>query len=89
MDRSAAQLVVLASDCDHPEYVKLVKALAAARKVQLVEVASRKTLGEFCGLFKLDEEGNATNVVLTSSAAVTALPTEGRLAAFLQELKSA
>lgn len=46
IEKHAAQLCVLAEDCDQPDYVKLVKALRADHNVKLLTVPSAKTLGE-------------------------------------------
>ncbi|KAG8081483.1 hypothetical protein GUJ93_ZPchr0007g3191 [Zizania palustris] len=63
IEKHAAQLCVLAEDCDQPDYVKLVKALCAEHNVHLVTVSSAKTLGEWAGLCKIDSEGKARKVV--------------------------
>lgn len=63
LDRGEAQLCVLASDCDEPNYTRLVEALCAEHDVSLVRVPEKKQLGEWAGLCKIDEEGNATKVV--------------------------
>ncbi|XP_027160211.1 40S ribosomal protein S12-like isoform X1 [Coffea eugenioides] len=63
IEKHAAQLCVLAEDCDQPDYVKLVKALCADHNVSLITVPSAKTLGEWAGLCKIDPEGNARKVV--------------------------
>ncbi|KAL3342269.1 hypothetical protein AABB24_026340 [Solanum stoloniferum] len=63
IEKHAAQLCVLAEDCDQPDYVKLVKALCADHNVSLVTVLNAKTLGEWAGLCKIDSEGKARKVV--------------------------
>lgn len=63
LDRGEAQLCILASDCDEPNYSKLIEALCAEHDVSLVKVPDKKQLGEWAGLCKIDEEGNATKVV--------------------------
>lgn len=50
IEKHAAQLCVLAEDCDQPDYVKLVKALCADHNVNLITVPSAKTLGEWSGV---------------------------------------
>ncbi|CAI0406731.1 unnamed protein product [Linum tenue] len=50
IERHAAQLCVLAEDCNQADYVKLVKALCAEHNVNLVTVPSAKTLGEWAGV---------------------------------------
>ncbi|KAF6168532.1 hypothetical protein GIB67_015079 [Kingdonia uniflora] len=62
IEKHAAQLCVLAEDCDQPDYVKLVKALCADHNVSLIAVPSGKTLGEWAGLCKIDSEGKARKV---------------------------
>jgi len=63
LDRNLAELCVLASDCDEPAYTRLIEALCAEHEVALVRVPDKKQLGEWAGLCKIDEEGNATKVV--------------------------
>lgn len=53
IEKHAAQLCVLAEDCDQPDYVKLVKALCAEHNVSLLTVPSAKTLGEWAGVSTL------------------------------------
>lgn len=50
IEKHAAQLCVLAEDCDQPDYVKLVKALCADHNVSLITVPSAKSLGEWAGV---------------------------------------
>lgn len=50
IEKHAAQLCVLAEDCNQPDYVKLVKALCADHNVHLVAIPSAKTLGEWAGV---------------------------------------
>ena len=59
LDSGRARLCCLAEDCDHPEYVQLVKALCEEHNVYLLMVATGKQLGEWCGLCKIDEEGGS------------------------------
>ncbi|KAL2462776.1 40S ribosomal protein S12-2 [Forsythia ovata] len=70
IEKHAAQLCVLAEDCDQPDYVKLVKALCADHNVNLITVPSAKTLGEWAGLCKIDSEGKARKVVGASCVVV-------------------
>lgn len=53
IEKHAAQLCVLAEDCDQPDYVKLVKALCADHNVKLITAPSAKTLGEWAGVSRL------------------------------------
>ncbi|KAJ7962766.1 40S ribosomal protein S12 [Quillaja saponaria] len=70
IEKHAAQLCVLAEDCDQPDYVKLVKGLCADHNVNLLTVPSAKTLGEWAGLCKIDSEGKARKVVGCSCVVV-------------------
>ena len=70
LDRKTAHLCVLASDCDEPEYTRLVEALCADHEINLLKVPSAKELGEFAGLCKLDAEGNARKVVAASCVVI-------------------
>jgi len=71
LEANQARLVMLASDCDEPQYVALVKALCDEHNVNLVMVPTKAQLGEFAGLFKLAADGSAKNVVPCSCAVVT------------------
>lgn len=50
IEKHAAQLCVMAEDCNQPDYIKLVKALCADHNVSLISVPSAKTLGEWAGV---------------------------------------
>jgi hypothetical protein len=63
VESRSAQLAVMAQDCDQPDYSKLVQALCSEANVSLITVPASKTLGEWCGLCKLDAEGLARKVV--------------------------
>ncbi|XP_039126466.1 40S ribosomal protein S12-like [Dioscorea cayenensis subsp. rotundata] len=70
IEKHAAQLCLLAEDCNQPDYVKLVKALCADHNVHLITVPSAKTLGEWAGLCKIDSEGKARKVVGSSCVVI-------------------
>jgi len=70
IEKHAALLCVLAEDCDQPDYTKLIKALCADHNVNLITVASAKTLGEWAGLCKIDSEGKARKVIGASCVVV-------------------
>ncbi|RZC50580.1 hypothetical protein C5167_019008 [Papaver somniferum] len=53
IEKHAAQLCVLAEDCNQVDYVKLVKALCLDHNVKLITVPSAKTLGEWAGVWWL------------------------------------
>lgn len=52
IEKHAAQLCVVAEDCNQADYVKLVKALCADHNVKLMSIPSAKTLGEWAGVSK-------------------------------------
>lgn len=70
LDRRTAHLCVLASNCDEPNYVRLVEALCAEHKIHLIKVPDNKQLGEWVGLCKIDADGLPRNVVACSCAVV-------------------
>jgi len=49
LERGEAQLVILAEDCDHEGYVKLVTALTAEKGVYLIKVPEKAKLGDWAG----------------------------------------
>jgi ribosomal protein L7Ae-like RNA K-turn-binding protein len=64
LDKGVARLCVLATNCDVDAYKKLVKALCESKNIPIIEVETHALLGEWCGLCKLDKEGNARKVRL-------------------------
>ncbi len=70
LDRREAHLCVLASNCDEPNYVKLIEALCAEHNINLLRVDDNKKLGEWAGLCKLDKDGKARKVVRCSCCVV-------------------
>jgi small subunit ribosomal protein S12e len=50
IEKHAAELCILAEDCDQPDYVKLVKGLCAEHNVHLIAVPASKTIGEWAGV---------------------------------------
>mmetsp|Transcript_118389 Transcript_118389/g.166394 ORF Transcript_118389/g.166394 Transcript_118389/m.166394 type:complete len:156 (-) Transcript_118389:21-488(-) len=70
LDSRQALFCVLARNCDHQEYVRLVEALCAETGTGIVRVASNQDLGEWAGLCVYDKEGNARKVVGCSCVVV-------------------
>eukprot|EP01127_Copromyxa_protea_P009182 TRINITY_DN2146_c0_g1_i1.p1 TRINITY_DN2146_c0_g1~~TRINITY_DN2146_c0_g1_i1.p1 ORF type:complete len:136 (-),score=35.35 TRINITY_DN2146_c0_g1_i1:31-438(-) len=70
LDRQEAHLCVLAQDCAEQDYIKLVTALCKMHDIPLVQAPNRETLGEWCGLYKLDQYDNPRKVVKTSCVVV-------------------
>merc|ERR1712029_749504 len=71
LDRREALLILLATNINEPSYSKLVEALCQEHNIRLLKVDSNKTLGEWCGLCKIDKEGNARKIVGCGVVAVT------------------
>lgn len=53
----------MASNCGDQTYIKLVEALCAEHKIDLITVDDNKKLGEWAGMCKIDKEGKARKVV--------------------------
>lgn len=70
LDQRAGKICILAESCEEKEYVRLIEALCAEHKVQLVKVADAKQLGEWVGLCKIDKNGDAQKVVACACAVV-------------------
>ena len=49
LDKGAAHLCVLASNCDEPNVVKLIEALCAEHNINLIKVDDKKKLGQWAG----------------------------------------
>jgi len=90
VESRSAQLAVMAQDCDQPDYTKLVQALCSEANVSLITVPASKTLGEWCGLCKLDAEGLARKVVGCSFVVIKDYGEESEALGVVQEyLKNA
>jgi small subunit ribosomal protein S12e len=71
LDRGAARLCILASDCDNDEYSRLVKALCDENNVPLIMADEGKELGAWVGLAKLAADATVRKSVRCSVAVVT------------------
>ena len=88
LDRRKARLVVLASDCDKPEYKKLIQCLCNEFNVHILEVPTKEALGKMVGLCKYDKKGEPRKVVKTSCVVVRDFGKQSRHLDFvLQHLK--
>merc|ERR1712084_69797 len=70
LDKRQALLCILANNCDEQTYVKLIEALCGEHGINLIKVDDNKKLGEWAGLCKIDNEGNARKVVGCSCVVV-------------------
>ena len=70
LDKRQALLCILSNNCDEQTYVKLIEALCAEHGINLIKVDDNKKLGEWAGLCKIDNEGNARKVVGCSCVVV-------------------
>ncbi|GAA5865449.1 hypothetical protein JCM5296_001033 [Sporobolomyces johnsonii] len=70
LDKRQAHLCVLNEACTEAEYTKLIEALCAEHKINLIKISDPKLLGEWAGLCKLDKEGVARKVVGCSCVVV-------------------
>ena len=71
LDARQAHLCVLCESVDEPAYTKLVEALCAEHKINLIKVSDSKKLGEWSGLCTIDKDGNARKIVGCSCCVVT------------------
>ncbi|GLC42242.1 40S ribosomal protein S12 [Pleodorina starrii] len=89
IEKGQAQLCILAEDCNQPDYKKLIEALCGEHNVNLISVPENKQLGQWCGLCKIDPQGEARKVVGCSCAVITDYGEETAGLSMLQEyLKS-
>ncbi|GAA5993181.1 hypothetical protein JCM10908_001328 [Rhodotorula pacifica] len=70
LDKRQAHLCVLNESCTEGEYVKLIEALCAEHKINLIKISDPKLLGEWVGLCKHDKDGVARKVVGCSCVVV-------------------
>jgi small subunit ribosomal protein S12e len=70
LDKRQAHLCVLVETCNEAEYIKLIEALCAEHKINLIKVGDAKVLGTWAGLCKIDREGNPRKIVGCSCVVV-------------------
>merc|ERR1712224_734842 len=78
IDGGKAQVCFLAEGCNEPAYKKLVQGLCLEKNVPLIDVPDNKSLGEWCGLCKIDKDGLPRKVVGASCAVVIDFGEEGQ-----------
>jgi len=74
MASSNSELVILATDVNNNEYTSLVEGMAKESKTPLIKVDSKELLGQWCGLAKLDEEGEVTKARACGAVSLRSLP---------------
>jgi len=77
LEKRTSVCAFLANDVSEDQYKKLIEALARDANVPLIKVDSAKTLGEWVGLCKYDEDGEATKVVKCGCVAIREWPVMG------------
>ncbi|CAD6578169.1 MAG: 40S ribosomal protein S12 [Cyphobasidiales sp. Tagirdzhanova-0007] len=70
LDKRQAHLCVLNESCTEAEYTKLIEALCAEHKINLIKVSDPKVLGTWAGLCKIDRDGTPRKVVGCSCVVV-------------------
>lgn len=70
LDKRQAHLCVLVETVTEAEYLKLIEALCAEHKINLIKVGDAKVLGTWAGLCKIDKEGNPRKIVGCSCVVV-------------------
>lgn len=88
LDRREAVLCVLAQSCNEPAYTKLVTALCKEHNIPLIQVADGKSLGEWAGLCKYNNQGKAVQVVKCSCVVAKAWGEETAAYSFIQNVIS-
>merc|ERR1739838_709028 len=78
LDRKSAYFCVLCTDIDTSAYTALVEAMCNEHQIPYINVDNAKTLGEWAGLCKLDQEGNPRKVVPCKCVVVTDIGRESQ-----------
>ncbi len=85
LDSRQAHMCVLAESCEEKEYLRLIEALCAEYKINLIKVADAKKLGEMVGLCKIDKNGVAQKVVACACVVVKGYGEETQALSFLND----
>jgi len=85
LDKREALLCILAESTDEKNINKLVEALCKEHNINLIKIDDAKKLGEWCGLCKIDKEGQARKVVRCSTAVIHDWGRESQALDIIQE----
>ena len=86
-----AEVVFLATDVNEKEYKNLIEAICKEQKTALINVDSKEILGQWCGLSKIDDEGEVVRARSCGVVAIKKIPgTEAgeKLKAFIGQSSS-
>lgn len=82
-----AELVILASDVNEPQYKALIEAISRENKTALINVDSKEILGNWAGLSKFDDEGEVVKARPCGVLALKSIPNSAageKLKAYIQ-----
>jgi len=82
-----AELVILASDVNEPQYKALIEAISRENKTALINVDSKEILGNWAGLSKFDDEGEVVKARPCGVLALKSIPSSAageKLKAYIQ-----
>lgn len=69
-----AECVFLATDVNEKEYKSLVEGICREQKTALINVDSKEILGQWCGLSKIDDEGEVVRARSCGVVAIRRIP---------------
>lgn len=69
-----AQLVFLASDVNEKQYLAVIESACNENKTPLIKVDSKTLLGQWCGLARIDEEGEVIKARACGTCSLKQIP---------------
>ena len=69
-----AEVVFLATDVNEKEFINLIENLCKEQKTALINVDSKEILGQWCGLSKIDDEGEVVRARACGVVAIKKIP---------------
>jgi small subunit ribosomal protein S12e len=84
LDRKDAHVCALSESCNEKGYTTLIHALCEENDIPLVMVEDSKTLGQWAGLCKYNDDGEAVKVVGCSCVVIRVWGEESEAKKFLQ-----